>query len=133
MKNNIILSALFLISLMFVLSINSNAFAEYSFNDPEVPEESEESASLLFKTLSLTFSSLEELERNRIGNVREIKDKIQKNLEEVLKIQNIIKEKTSKRKVFPGMLPPERLPMIMRDFEHFNIDVDCLFILAKIS
>jgi len=121
MKNNIILAVSFLISLMIILSINSNTFAEYSFNDPEVPEESEESASLLFNTLSLTFLSLEELERNRIGNVREIKYKIQKNLEEVLRKQKIIKEKTSKRKIISEMVPHDRLPMIMRDFERYKI------------
>lgn len=122
MKNNTILIVSFIISLVIVLSINSKAIAEYSFNDPEVPKESEEAASLLFNTLSLTFLSLEQLEHNRIGNVREIKSKIQKNLDEVLKKQKIIKEKTSKRKIIHGMVPPDRLPMIMNDFKRFQIN-----------
>lgn len=121
MKNNIILVVSFIISIVIVLSINSQAIAEYSFNDPEVPQESEEAASLLFNTLSLTFLSFEELERNKIGNVREIKSKIQKNLDEVLKKQKIIKEKTSKRKIIQEMVPSDRLPMIMKDFERFQI------------
>lgn len=121
MKNNIIQAVSFIISLVILLSINSQAIAEYSFNDPEVPEESEEAASLLLNTLSLTFLSLEELERNKIGNVRQIKYKIQKNLKEVLKQQRIIKEKTSKRKIIQGMVPPDRLPMIMKDFERYQI------------
>ena len=121
MKNNIILAVSFIISLVIVLLINSQAIAEYSFNDPEVPEESEEAASLLFNTLSLTFLSLEELERNKIDNVIEIKYKIQKNLEEVLKKQRKIKEKTSKRKIHKDMVPPDRLPMIIQDFTRYQI------------
>ena len=121
MKNRIILAVSFIISVGIVLSINSPAIAEYSFNDPEVPEESEEAASLLFNTLSLTFISLEELERNRIGNVKEIKHKILKNLEEVLKKQRIIKGKTSKRKIYQSMVPPDRLPMIIKDFQRYQI------------
>jgi hypothetical protein len=121
MKNNIILSVSFLISLVIMFLIHSNAIAEYSFNDPEVPKESEESASLLFNTLSLTFLSFEELERNKIDNVREIKDKILKNLEEVLEKQKIIKKKSSKREITPGMVPSDQLPMIIKDFERYNI------------
>lgn len=121
MKNKIILAVSFIISIGIVLSLNSQAIAEYSFNDPEVPEESEEAASLLFNTLSLTFLSLEELERNRIDNVREIKYKIQKNLEEVLRKQRIIKGKTSKRKIYPNMVPSDRLPMIVNDFKRYQI------------
>lgn len=116
MKNRSIFPAVIFI-LLLSIALAGTASAEYAFNDPEVPQESKNAASLVFRALSIWFESLGSLEQNDVSKANQIRRKT------VVALDDALREYEKVRKQIPkGSIDERGIPVhIRRDLAKLDI------------